>query len=109
MKSTSAEKRIVLERLISSSEHSSDLTRTVSARILDGDRSNIPLEILSKIQIIASLPQHVNLMNPNFPLTIRMRTKDLQVSQCRRLRLTAIAVNIVQHEMFRLVAYSIPL
>ena len=104
VRSTSAEKRIVLERLISSPEHSSNLIRTVSSGVPESDGSNIPVDVLSKIQIFASLPHHVNMMNHNFPLTIRMRAKDLQVSQCRRLRLTAVAVNIVQHETYRLVA-----
>ncbi|CAK5277338.1 unnamed protein product [Mycena citricolor] len=76
----------------------------------------IPASVLSKIQLLASVPKYVDLSTNRLPFTLRLRTKDLEDEHCRRLRLTKFTVNVVQEERCRRVnspsqfqsAYPVP-
>lgn len=61
----------------------------------------IPVEVLSKIQVLASVPEYINLEDDIIPLTIRMRTKGLDEDTCKRLQVKELTVDIVQKEKCR--------
>ncbi|KAG7448033.1 uncharacterized protein BT62DRAFT_946908 [Guyanagaster necrorhizus] len=67
----------------------------------DDDRPRIPQEIISKLQILASIPEYVDVLEDSIDLTLRMRVHDLEEEQCRRLQLSAFAVNVLQREKCR--------
>jgi hypothetical protein len=63
----------------------------------------IPVEVLSKIQILASVPTHVDVRESHLPFTLRLRTKDLGDADCKRLQVTNFTLDVVQDEICRLV------
>lgn len=65
------------------------------------DLPSIPLDILSKIQIIASVPEHVSTDDDSVPVVIRLRTTDLTDAECRRLRVTNFCIDVKQSEKYR--------
>ncbi|KAF9469282.1 hypothetical protein BDZ94DRAFT_1152120 [Collybia nuda] len=124
VKSVHAQTLITLRRLMSLpgelTDASSPNTMTylvnspVSAAPSQG-RPQIPLEVISKIQVLASVPDYVDVDGDHFPLIIRMRTKDLDASECKRIRLSSIAANVIQKEKTRsrpsseyLIRYPVP-
>lgn len=116
IKSTMTVKPVIVRRFVSPSEDpldpstSSTLTYLVNSPVAaypDADKPRIPEEILSKIQVLASVPDYVDVDGDNFPLVIRMRTKDLESSECRRIQVTSVGANIIQREKCRCVFRSI--
>ncbi|KDQ60892.1 hypothetical protein JAAARDRAFT_31894 [Jaapia argillacea MUCL 33604] len=73
---------------------------------LPSGSSVIPLEILSKIQILASVPELVDVESSKFPLCLRLRTRDLPESECKKLRVTDFSVDIEQYEKYRTIPPS---
>ncbi|KAK0503524.1 hypothetical protein EDD18DRAFT_1138184 [Armillaria luteobubalina] len=67
----------------------------------DKDRPRIPREIISKLQILASIPEYVDVDEDAVDLTLRMRAHGLEEEQCKRLQLSAFAVNVLQKEKCR--------
>ncbi|TFK76215.1 hypothetical protein BDN72DRAFT_891305 [Pluteus cervinus] len=65
------------------------------------DGLSIPQDILSKIQVLASVPEHIHPTDDSIPLTLRMRTQDLDASDCKRLQVTSFTVDVVQREKYR--------
>ncbi|KAJ7047042.1 hypothetical protein C8F04DRAFT_218500 [Mycena alexandri] len=63
--------------------------------------AQIPADVVSKIQVLASVPKHVDVCDNVLPLTLRLRTKDLEDDHCKRLQLKQFAVEIFQEETFR--------
>ncbi|KAJ7172248.1 hypothetical protein C8R46DRAFT_894584 [Mycena filopes] len=61
----------------------------------------IPAEILSKIQVLASVPKHVDVCDSHLPFTLRLRTKGLEDEHCKRLQVTEFRVELAQEETFR--------
>ncbi|TFK42358.1 hypothetical protein BDQ12DRAFT_271601 [Crucibulum laeve] len=61
----------------------------------------IPPEVLTKIQVLASVPEYVNLEDESVPLTLRMRTKDMDEEHCKRIQISEIKVDITQKEKCR--------
>ncbi|KAJ2933801.1 hypothetical protein H1R20_g3299, partial [Candolleomyces eurysporus] len=64
----------------------------------DGSKKRIPADVLSKIQVLASVPEDVDVEAKSVPITVRLRTKDLAVAECNRLQVTEVGINIVQQE-----------
>jgi hypothetical protein len=64
-------------------------------------KSRMPVEVLSKIQVLASVPKYANVKGHAIPLTLRMRTKDLCEDDCKRLQVTEVLIDIVQQEKCR--------
>ncbi|KAJ6525678.1 hypothetical protein B0H19DRAFT_1084785 [Mycena capillaripes] len=62
---------------------------------------DIPSDIFSKIQVLASVPEHVDVCEDNVPFTLRLRTKDLEDGDCERLQVTSFTVDVVQEEICR--------
>ncbi|KAJ7156953.1 hypothetical protein C8R43DRAFT_1065257 [Mycena crocata] len=65
------------------------------------NKSIIPSNILSKIQVLASVPSHIDVLEDHIPFTLRLRTKDLEDADCQRLQVTNFKVDVVQDERCR--------
>ncbi|KAF7338104.1 hypothetical protein MVEN_02035100 [Mycena venus] len=65
------------------------------------DIPTIPSNILSKIQILASVPTYVDVRENSLPFTLRLRTKDLEDADCKRLHVTNFTLDVVQEETCR--------
>lgn len=65
------------------------------------DEGRIPSDVLSKIQVLASVPEYVDIRGDILPLTLRLRTKDLGEEHCKRIQLTEVHVDITQQEKCR--------
>ncbi|RDB20980.1 hypothetical protein Hypma_011821 [Hypsizygus marmoreus] len=109
MRTICAQKQIPLKRFICPIEDedassSPTLTYLVNSPVCgnsDSDKPRIPAEVLSSIQVLASIPDYVDVGSNNFPLTIRMRTQDLESAECQRIQVESISANLVQHEKCR--------
>ena len=64
----------------------------------DGDKERIPLGVLSKIRVLASVPEYLDVEDNALPLTMRLRTQDLAEDECKKLQVTEVKVDIVQKE-----------
>ncbi|TFK30102.1 hypothetical protein FA15DRAFT_197829 [Coprinopsis marcescibilis] len=75
----------------------------VSSHTSSSDSSNarIPAEILDKIQVLASVAESVDIKSSSLPITIRLRTKDLEDAECKRLQISEVGVDIIQKERCR--------
>ncbi|KAJ6497073.1 hypothetical protein C8R47DRAFT_331602 [Mycena vitilis] len=58
-------------------------------------------EVLSKIQILATVPTHVDIREDRVPFTLRLRAKDLEDEHCRHLQVTSFSIDVVQDETCR--------
>lgn len=74
-------------------------TPSYSTEQVDDDR--IPADVLSKIQVLASVPEFVDVKGDVLPLTLRLRTKDLSEEHCKRIQVTDVQVDILQQEKCR--------
>jgi hypothetical protein len=63
----------------------------------------IPSDIVSKIQVLASVPTHIDVREDRLPFTLRLRTEDLEDDHCKRLQVTAFTIDVEQRERCRLV------
>jgi uncharacterized protein (DUF2384 family) len=72
---------------------------TISALV--SSKPRVPAEVLNKIQLLVSVPEHTNVKGRTLPLTLRLRTKDLGQDDCKRLQITDVAVDILQREKCR--------
>ncbi|EGN95559.1 hypothetical protein SERLA73DRAFT_154934 [Serpula lacrymans var. lacrymans S7.3] len=62
---------------------------------------SMPVEILDKLEVLASVPSSVSVEESSVPFTLRLRAKDLDDSHRERLRMTEFVVNIEQVESYR--------
>ncbi|KAF9484654.1 hypothetical protein BDN70DRAFT_797148 [Pholiota conissans] len=65
------------------------------------DKTRIPPDVLSKIQVLASIPEYVDIRENAMPLTLRLRTKDLCEEECKKLQVTEVIVDVIQQEKCR--------
>ena len=72
-----------------------------SAEKPDSSKKRIPTEVLSKIQVLASVPEFVDMKDNSIPITVRLRTKALESDECKRLQVTEIGINLIQQERCR--------
>jgi len=70
---------------------------------LEQGPSRIPLDVLSKVQVLASVPEYINVKDKTMTLTLRMRTKDLSRDECQRLQLGGFKVDFVEKDKCRCV------
>jgi hypothetical protein len=107
VKSVDAQKRITLRRFVSRTEDASGLSRSSTLTYLVNSPTadkpisggpQFPAEVLSKIQVLASVPDFVDVESDCFPVIVRMRTKDLEAVECQKIQLTSIATDITQLE-----------
>ena len=76
------------------------LVRAPTLPEAEGKR-RIPPQILTKIHVLASLPEYVDMESQTIPLTIRMRTKDLDEEHCKKLQVKEIMIDLQQKEKCR--------
>ena len=69
----------------------------------EGITEQIPLDVLSRIAIIASVPEYVDMESNSFELRLRMRACGLEPFHCKRLRLASFTVDVHQFETYRFV------
>lgn len=67
----------------------------------------IPSNILSKIAIMASVPEYVDMESNSFEVRLRIRTCSLDPLHCKRLRLTNFTIDVHQFEKYRCVSLCI--
>jgi hypothetical protein len=65
------------------------------------DASYIPLGVLSGIKVLASIPEYATLSSSSIPFALRLRTEDLDNSECKRLQITDFTVELEQLEHYR--------
>ncbi|KAJ7063453.1 hypothetical protein C8F01DRAFT_78070 [Mycena amicta] len=62
---------------------------------------SIPAHVLSQIQVLASVPKHIDVCESCIAFTLRLRTKDLEEDECKRLQVTKFTIDVVQEERCR--------
>ncbi|KAG6898640.1 hypothetical protein C0993_005407 [Termitomyces sp. T159_Od127] len=102
------QKSVLLRRLIPSDEgsHTNDnmvlqprVTYLVKAKCSKDTR--FPVDVFSTLQVLATVPEYIDIENHVFPLTIRMRTKGLSADECKRIQVNSVSVDVVQKERYR--------
>ncbi|KAG6909618.1 hypothetical protein DXG01_016400 [Tephrocybe rancida] len=101
-------KRIQIKRLIAPYEDADTegdmvlqprISYLINAKV--AKNSQFPPEVLESLQVLTTVPEHVNIERRSFPVTIRMRTKGLDAEKCKRLQVASVSVNIIQKENYR--------
>ncbi|KAI0374665.1 hypothetical protein BV20DRAFT_1032769 [Pilatotrama ljubarskyi] len=68
---------------------------------IKGSSSQIPADVLSKLRVLAYLPEHIPLECESFPLFIRLRPEGLTADERKRLRLPKFSITATQMEVLR--------
>ncbi|KAF5373734.1 hypothetical protein D9758_000757 [Tetrapyrgos nigripes] len=63
--------------------------------------NRIPVDVLSKVQVLVSVPEAVNVKDNTLTFTLRLRTKDLAQEHCKRLGLGGFQVDVIQKDRCR--------
>ncbi|KZT26581.1 hypothetical protein NEOLEDRAFT_1147230 [Neolentinus lepideus HHB14362 ss-1] len=106
------QKTIIIQRFIPTSSMASSSTSlfplatfvaSVSPDVPEEERDTswIPQSILSNIQVLASVPSHIDVNEISFPLTLRLRARDLSVEDRKKLRFVDFTVEVEQVERYR--------
>lgn len=64
-------------------------------------RKSIPSDVLEKIQVVASIPSATAMDETSLPFILRVRGKDLDDFERKRLRITEFSVDVEQVEVYR--------
>lgn len=64
-------------------------------------KPRVPVQVLNKIQVLASVPEYIDVEGRSLPLTLRLRTKDLCEQDCKRLQVTEVIIDVLQREKWR--------
>lgn len=101
---------ITLRRFVEPQLGSSSSTFQMSIYFVDACRSpdserssrkSIPADVLEKIQVVASIPSATAMDEASVPFILRIRGKDLDDSERKRLRITEFSVDVEQVEVYR--------
>ena len=65
------------------------------------DSSLIPLYVLSKIQLVISVPDYISIDETSIPFAIHLRTTNLEDAERKRLRVTGFSIDVKQNEKYR--------
>ncbi|OBZ69318.1 hypothetical protein A0H81_10968 [Grifola frondosa] len=65
------------------------------------DSTRIPAEVISKLLVLAVVPDSISIDDPSFSLCVRLRTKGLPASECKRLRISDVRIDVEQTEQYR--------
>jgi hypothetical protein len=93
--------KIIINRVVVAPSSSETLYRTFWVEAQDQQTSAIPTSVLSKIRIMVSVPQHVDMNDDSFQLRLRVRADDMEAIHCQRLRMNSFSVDILQQEVYR--------
>ncbi|KAG6814605.1 hypothetical protein H0H92_000134 [Tricholoma furcatifolium] len=108
VKTIATQKRIQVRRLVAPYENANAESGTVlqprvsymiNAKV-QGD-SKFPAEVLNSLQVLATIPEHVNIDTHALPLTVRLRTRGLDTDKCKRIQVKSVSANLVQKERYR--------
>lgn len=77
------------------------LVNSKYATAVDKSRPHIPEAILTKIQVMASVPEFVDTAANGATFSMRLRSRGLSVDECRRLELTGFSIDLAQRERSR--------
>lgn len=61
----------------------------------------IPRHILSKIEVVTSVPENNSLDDSSVPFSIRFRTSELEDAERKRLQIMGFTVDVEQTESYR--------
>jgi hypothetical protein len=106
-----AEKAVIVNRFVNPPDvdHSSRslfpaITYGVDARPVGDpqtrDPARIPLDVLSKIQLLVSVPECISVDEKCVPCTLRLRATDLDSTECGRLQVTEFSMKLYQIEKY---------
>lgn len=93
---------------IASTSSSTIPYKTFCVQVHDDKASVIPVGVLSKIRVTASVPEQVYMEEDSFRLRLRIRAQDLDDVHCDRLKMTHFSVDVCQQEKYRYVDPSFP-
>lgn len=74
---------------------------TEFAGSVKGSLSRIPTDVLSKLRVLAYLPEHIPTDCDSFPLHVRLRPEGLTADQRKRLRLPKFSLTATQTDVVR--------
>ncbi|KAI0053871.1 hypothetical protein FA95DRAFT_9337 [Auriscalpium vulgare] len=77
---------------------------SISSIVSTGTKKNgspIPTDVLSKLQVIATVPEHVSVTDSSMPFTLRLRAADLSNEDASRLSITHFSIELEQVEKHR--------
>ncbi|OSD08346.1 hypothetical protein PYCCODRAFT_1462594 [Trametes coccinea BRFM310] len=63
--------------------------------------SRVPADVLSKLRVLAYIPEHIPMDSKTFPLYLRLRPEGLTAEERKRLRVPKFAVSATQTELSR--------
>ncbi|KAH9900871.1 hypothetical protein C8Q73DRAFT_742630 [Cubamyces lactineus] len=66
-----------------------------------GSSSQVPADVLSKLRLLAYLPEHIPMDSETFPLYLRLRPEGLTAEERKRLRLPKFSITATQTEVSR--------
>lgn len=66
--------------------------------------NGIPIEILSKLQMIISLPERIDASREMIPFSLRLRAPDLSDEEISNLQLTQFTLDVQQTEKYQYVS-----
>lgn len=101
---------ISLRRLVEPQSGSSSSTFPMSVYIVDArrepdsedsSRRSMPNDVLEKIEVTASIPSVTAMDETSLPFILRVRGKDLNDAERKRLRMIEFSVDIEQVEVYR--------
>ena len=84
----------------------SELTETMFRNVeytgtIQDTASQIPYDVLSKLRMQATIPEHIPVDSGSIPLLIKIRPEGLSAEERQRLRLPGFAVSATQTDMTR--------
>lgn len=101
------QKRICLQRFVEPPSdvpfHSATNSYLIKTPTPLPGKASIPAEVLEKIQVIVATPRFVDMQAGSIPVVLRLRTNDLDASQCKRIQVKEITIDITQKEKYRFV------
>ncbi|KIY65276.1 hypothetical protein CYLTODRAFT_412702 [Cylindrobasidium torrendii FP15055 ss-10] len=77
------------------------LVNSKYATAVDKNRPHIPEGILTKIQVMASVPEFVDTAANGATFSMRLRSRGLSTEECQRLELTGFSIDLAQRERSR--------
>ncbi|KAG6856372.1 hypothetical protein H0H87_005137 [Tephrocybe sp. NHM501043] len=108
MKTVDTRKHIQLRRLIAPYEDANTegdmVLQPRISYLINAQASSVskfPEDVLKKLQVLATVPEHINIEQHAFPLIIRMRTKNLEADKCKRIQVTSVSAKVIQKEKYR--------
>jgi hypothetical protein len=72
------------------------VTPNAEALRLEDDPNPIPVHIVSKVELLASVPEYINLEDEKFPFAISLRASSLSESEAAKLHISHMSLELQQ-------------